>query len=317
VRWRLLATTLRAPQQAEAAELELWLRHAPGARAWWAGAALDEVPDRAHRVVTLGTVRATPPAGGTVEANLTLLAHLADEAAGAGADVVCLPETATYHGTGLRSVEAAEPLHGPTAAALGRVAAARRCWIVAQLPERQGHRVYNTAVLIDRAGRIAAHYHKMHLTCGELEAGLVPGEGPVVAETDFGRVGLLVCYDLHFPEAPRLAALAGAEVLCGPTAGDRWPERRDAGNRAHALANGVFLVTSLVQGPSEIIDPDGRVLATAAAPNSVATARVDLDDKDTPEGRSRGIGSALHNGGAYWMCRRADLYDRLTGGAVR
>jgi predicted amidohydrolase len=197
------------------------------------------------------------------------------------------------------------------------VAADRRVWIVAQFPERDGHHLYNTAVLIDRHGRIAAHYHKMHLTLGELEAGMVPGEGPVVAQTDFGQVGLLICYDLHFPEATRLTALAGAEVIFGPPAGDRWPARRDCGTRAHALANGVFLVTSLIDDPSDIVDLDGRVLATAEAPNSIATARVDLDYKETPAGRALGIGSALRNGGAYWTCRRPDLYDRLLRGPQR
>jgi predicted amidohydrolase len=304
--WSLLELTMRAPEQAEMVELELWLRFAPGGRVWWRGAEVGEVPARAPRLVTLGTVRATPEGKSTLDANRRLLAQLAEQAAGAGAGIVCLPENAVFHATGLSYQEAAEPVPGPTTEVLSRVAAERRIWIVGQVIERQEHRLYNSAVLVDREGRIAAVYHKMHPTTGELECGVVPGAGPVVAETDFGRVGLLVCYDLHFPESARLTAQAGAEVIFGPTVGDRWPERRDAVTRAHAVTNGVFVVTSLVNHPSDIVDPEGRLLATASEPNSVATARVNLDYKETVEGRLIGPAGGQHPG-VYWAERRPDL----------
>jgi predicted amidohydrolase len=268
---------------------------------------LEELPSARPRLVTLGTVRATPGPVSTLDDNRQLLAALADQTARAGAEAICLPETALIAGTRLSYVESAEPVPGPTTSLLGHVAARHRAWIVAQLFERAGRRVHNTAVLLDREGRIAATYRKMFPTTEELETGVMPGDGPVVATTDFGRIGLLICFDLHFPESVRLAALAGAEVIFGPTAGDRWPERRDAGNRAHALANGVFLVTSLVQHPSDIIDPEGRVLATAREPNTIATARVDLDYKLLPAGREIGPAGG-HNPEVYWAERRPDLF---------
>jgi predicted amidohydrolase len=302
----LLELTMRAPEQAEMVELELWLRFAPDGAVWWREAEVREVPARPPRLVTLGTVRATPQGRSTLDANRRLLTHLAAQAADAGADIVCLPENAVFTATGLSYQEAAEPIPGPTTGALSRVAAERRMWIAGQVIERQQHRLYNSAFLIDRAGRVAAVYHKMHPTTGELECGVVPGEGPVVAETDFGRVGLLVCYDLHFPESSRLTALAGAEVIFGPTVGDRRPERRDAVTRAHAVTNGVFVVTSLVNHPSDIVDPEGRLLATAGDPNSIATARVNLDYKETVEGRMIGPAGGQHPG-VYWAERRPDL----------
>jgi predicted amidohydrolase len=305
--WRLLELIVRAPDEATEAEIEGWLRHAPGARTWYSGAALEEVPPQPKRVVTLGTVRAVPHSGTTLDENRQLLAQLVEAAADQGAQVVCLPENGVSHGTGLPHREFAEPLHGPTVDVLGRVAAARGVYVVAQFHEREAHRIHNTAVLLDPRGNIAAQFRKMHLTTGEWENGIVPGDGPVVADTEIGRLGMLVCFDLHFPEAVRQTVLAGAEVIFGPTVGDRSPERRDAVTRAHAVANGVYVVTSLVFHPSDIVDTEGRLIARAEAPNSVAVAAVDLDYKATVEGRSRGADNGTAPG-SYWPARRTDLY---------
>ncbi len=307
--WRLWEVVMRAPDVAQVVELELWLRFAPGGRVWWGGAELVEVPARLPRPVTLGTARVTPAPRGTLETNRAHLAQMAERLASEGAELLCLPELAVLHGTGLTYQQGAEPIPGPTTHILGRVAAAHRVWIVGHVIARRGHALYNTAVLIDREGRIAATFDKLHPTTSELEEGVVPGAGPVVASTDFGRVGLLICYDLHFPESSRLTTLHGAEILCGPTSGDRWDERRDAMTRAHALANGVFVVTSVVQHPSAIVDPEGRVLALAEEPNSIATARVDLDYKATVEGRVHGPAGGMHPA-VYWPEGRPDLYER-------
>ncbi len=307
--WRLWELVMRAPEEAQAAEMELWLRFAPGGHVWWAGAELVPVPARPPRLVTLGTARVTPAPRGTLETNRAHLAHMAGRLAGAGAELLCLPELAVLNGTGLTYRQGAEPVPGPTTEILGRVAAAHRVWIVGHVIEQRGHALYNTAVLIDREGRIAATFDKLHPTTSELEDGVVPGAGPVVASTDFGRVGMLICYDLHFPESARLTALHGAEILCGPTGGDRWDERRDAVTRAHALASGVFVVTSVVQHPSAIVDPEGRVLALAEEPNSVATARVNLDYKESVDGRVHGPAGGMHPA-VYWPEGRPDLYER-------
>jgi len=184
---------------------------------------------------------------------------------------------------------------------------ARGVSVVAQFHEREAHRIHNTAVLIDPRGQIGARYRKMHLTTGEWENGIVPGSGPMVIDTVLGRLGMLICFDLHFPEAVRQTVLAGAEVIFGPTVGDRWPDRRDAVTRAHAVANGVYVVTSMVFHPSDIVDTEGRVIARAIEPNSVAVATVDLDYKATVEGRSQGPDNGT-SPGSYWPARRTDLY---------
>ncbi len=138
--WQALELTVQAPEQASTVEIEGWLRHAPGARAWYAGATVEEAAPLPRRVVTLGTVRATPREGSTLDENRQLLARLVAAAADQGAQVVCLPENGVSAGTGLTHREHAEPLHGPTVEMLGRAAAEKQVYVVAQFHERDGHR---------------------------------------------------------------------------------------------------------------------------------------------------------------------------------
>ena len=153
--------------------------------------------------------------------------------------------------------------------------------MVAGLYERQGRLCYNTAVLIDRDGRVMARYRKTHLPEAEALAGLTPGHEHPVFQTDFGRVGMEICYDNFFPEVARALALNGAEVICLPIAGDgrgghyAW----DVVARARAIDNAVYFVSSIWGPRSLIIDPGGHILADSAGQSTVITARVDLDQR--------------------------------------
>ncbi len=185
------------------------------------------------------------------------------EAAASGADLVLLQE---LHNTryfcqheATEAFDLAEPVPGPTTEALGRLAAEHDLVIVASLFERRAPGLYhNTAVVIDTDGRIAGRYRKMHIPDDpgfEEKFYFAPGDlGFRPIETSVGRLGVLVCWDQWFPEAARLMALAGAEILLYPTAigwdpGDDADERRrqlDAWltiQRAHAIANGLPLAS--------------------------------------------------------------------------
>ena len=84
--------------------------------------------------------------------------------------------------------------------------------------ERAGGRVYNAAVLIDRKGKVAGVYRKMFPTPGEIEDGITPGTEAPVFETDFGRVGMAICWDLHFPrEVCWPMAERGVQLICWPS----------------------------------------------------------------------------------------------------
>jgi predicted amidohydrolase len=159
--------------------------------------------------------------------------RLVEQAAARGADIVCLPEGLTAAGNGLSYGQAAEAVPGPTTAFLGDLARRLHVWIVAGLYERSGTRLYNTAVLVGRDGVLAGRYRKMSLPDEEIEGGITPGTETPVFETDFGRVGLMICWDSSYPEVARALAASRAEVILMPIAGgvESLVQARAVGNQ--------------------------------------------------------------------------------------
>jgi N-carbamoylputrescine amidase len=226
--------------------------------------------------------------------NLAAAADRVERAARDGARVVCLPELfrSRYfcQSEDPANFALAEPIPGPATESLGKLAAALGVVIVASVFERRAEGLYhNTAVTIDADGEIVGRYRKMHIPDDPLyyeKFYFTPGDlGFEAVATRHGCVGTLICWDQWFPEAARLVALRGAEILCYPTAigwqFDEGPEvdaaQHDAWEtvqRAHAIANGVFVaaVNRVGQeggirfwGQSFAADPFGRVLARASA----------------------------------------------------
>jgi N-carbamoylputrescine amidase len=240
------------------------------------------------------------------DANLrTAVARIA-EAAQQGAQVVCLPELFRSRYFCQKEDPAvfdlAEPIPGPSTDALGRAAADNGVAVVGSIFERRGAGLYhNTAVIIDADGSLRGRYRKMHIPDDPLyyeKYYFAPGDlGFESFAVRGSRVGALVCWDQWFPEAARLTALRGAQILFYPTAIAWHPaEKAEFGvaqheaweliQRGHALANGVFVaVTNRVGregdlefwGASFVADPFGRVLARASHDREeVVMARCDL-----------------------------------------
>ncbi len=218
------------------------------------------------------------------------------EAAARGAQIVCLQELfrSQYF---CRQEDAAlfdlaEPIPGPSTAALCRLAAELGVVVVGSLFERRTAGVYhNTAAIIDADGALLGIYRKMHIPDDPLyfeKFYFTPGDlGFRAFDTRFGRIAALVCWDQWYPEAARLAALAGAQVLFYPTAIGWHPaEKEEFGaaqydawrtiQRAHAIANGVYVAAVNrvgFEGPPEhglefwggsfVADPFGQVLTEA------------------------------------------------------
>jgi hypothetical protein len=105
-------------------------------------------------------------------------------------DVIVLPEVITLVGTKKKAMDVAEPVPGPTTARLVEVARQRNTYIVASLYEKDGHAIYNTAVLIGRKGEIVGKYRKVYLPYDEPDDGVTPGSDYPVFQTDFGKVGM-------------------------------------------------------------------------------------------------------------------------------
>lgn len=220
------------------------------------------------------------PRIGDAAGNLDRAVAAVSAAADAGAQLIVLPELATsgYVFRDLEEVrEVAEPADGPTTRRLAALAKQRDLVVVAGFPERSGNLLYNSAVLVDQSG-IRAVYRKAHLWDQESDF-FTPGSAPPpVVDTAVGRVGMVVCYDLEFPEWMRAVALQGADVVCAPT---NWPAEARPGDerpievvrvQASASVNRVFFAVADRTGQergvqwvsaSAIIGPDGYPLALA------------------------------------------------------
>ena len=239
--------------------------------------------------------------------NLARAAEQAGEAARMGAQIVCLPELfrtqyfCQREDAGLFNL--AEPVPGPTTELMSRIAREKKIVIIASVFERRARGLYhNTAVVLDADGSIKGIYRKMHIPDDPLyyeKFYFTPGDlGFRAFDTEYGRMGALVCWDQWYPEGARLTALRGANVLFYPTAIGWHPdEKAEFGNaqhdawrtiqRSHAIANGVFVavVNRVGQefgdirgnrtqgkglefwGGSFICDPFGRVMAEASQNN--------------------------------------------------
>jgi predicted amidohydrolase len=236
------------------------------------------------------------PVVGDLDGNRARALAALDAAADAGARIVVLPELAASGYVFHDADEAralAEPPDGPTVTGWAERAAAHDVVVVGGFAEDGGDgRLYNSAALVDPGG-VRAVYRKVHLWDRE-QLVFTPGdEPPAVVDTTYGRIGVLVCYDLEFPEWSRAVALRGAELLCVPT---NWPrEPRPDGERPMEVLRAMVTAatnrmavavcdrcgdergTSWVAG-SAIAGPDGWLLAGPpdAAEPILLTADVDL-----------------------------------------
>jgi predicted amidohydrolase len=133
--------------------------------------------------------------------------------------------------------------------------------------------MFNCAVLFDREGRLLGKQRKVHPYWPEEPLGVSPGESFEVFTTDFGVVGMMICYDSWWPEAARLLALKGAEVILFPNAG--YEEKILP---ARAIDNNVYIVAATLYSPAAIVDTRGNLLAHSAVENVLA-AEIDLNDR--------------------------------------
>jgi predicted amidohydrolase len=272
--WTEVAYTVPVPEKARAVDIQLSLGFAAKATVWWDDISLAEETSPPDRVVRVMTVYHRPRNTKSAAESVEQFCQLVEGAADRKPDIVCLPEGITVVGTGLDYAQVSEPVPGPTTARLGQLARKLNSCIVAGLYERSGPLVYNTAMLMNRAGALSGTYRKTHLPREEWEHGITPGNSYPVFETDFGRVGLMICWDLQFPEPARALAAQGAELILLPIWGGS-----EVLARARAIENCVYLVSSSYDMKTFIVDPTGQVLAEASQGQPVACAEIHLDRK--------------------------------------
>ncbi len=263
--------------------------------------------------------------------NVDRAVALIEQAVEAGAEIVCLQELFTTRYFCQAEVhehfDLAEPIPGPTTERIASVARRCKVSVICPLFERAGPGVYfNAAAVIDRCGTLVGHYRKMHIPDDPLyyeKFYFAPGDlgFSVVSLDGRVRVGVLICWDQWFPEAARIAALKGAELLVYPTAiGWHDHERAEFGQeqldawltvqRAHAVANGVFVAAAnrvgregTVQfwGNSFVCAPFGRILVRAPTDEEgFWIAECDLDQVE-----------AVRRHWPFFRDRRIDAYGPL------
>ena len=242
------------------------------------------------RVRRIGLVQQA--VGDDPERNLLRAEQAVREAASRGAELVCLQELFRTRYFCQREDAAlfdlAESIPGPTTERMSKLAA--DCGVVLVVPvfERRAAGLYhNSAIVIERDGKLAGHYRKMHIPDDPLfyeKFYFAPGDlGFHCVDTSVGRIGVLICWDQWFPEAARLMAMDGAELLFYPTAIGYLDGETDEENaamreswltvqRGHAIANGVFVCAANRVGREErlrfwgssfVADPRGQLIAQA------------------------------------------------------
>ncbi|MER5973886.1 carbon-nitrogen hydrolase family protein [Streptomyces sp. NPDC002055] len=248
----------------------------------------------------------------TREDSLAALSDAARRAAGAGARLLVTSELyLTGYAVGDALPDLAEEADGPSAGRVAEIAAEHGVAIAYGYPERSGSALHNAAQLIGADGTRLANYRKTHLF-GDFETGsFVPGDRAVVqADLDGVRVGLLICYDVEFPENVRAHALAGTELLLVPTALMRpyeivaqtvlptraWESQLYIGYANRCGPEGDFDFAGL----SCLAAPDGTVRARAGASGDLVVADVD------PE-----LLKASRAENTYLGDRRPELYGSL------
>lgn len=289
------------------------------------------MPD--SRVVNVGLVQMR--CSDNPENNLQHACEGVREAASEGAQIVCLPELfrSLYfcQSEDHAQFDLAEAIPGPTTEKLCALAAELGVVLIASLFEKRAAGVYhNTCAVIDADGTYLGKYRKMHIPDDPLyyeKFYFTPGDlGFQVFETRFGRLGVLICWDQWFPEAARLTALRGAEILFYPTAIGWHPSEKDEFGeaqhdsweliqRSHAVANGCYVVSVNrtghegdagagidFWGQSFACDPSGRVM-TRAAVDEPATMVVPIDLAAIEEARTHW---------PFLRDRRIDAYRELT-----
>jgi len=264
---------------------------------------------------------------GNPDTNLSMAARLARQAAKKGAQIICLPELyRTVYFPQYKKMNAralAETVPGESTRVFGKLAKELGVVLIVPLYEKaRNGRYYNSAVVLDQNGKRLPTYRKLHLPHDRLfyEQGyFARGDlGYRVYKTKFADFAVLICYDQWFPEAARMATLAGAEIIFYPTAignvvgykspdGD-WHDAWETVMRGHAIANGIHVVAVnrvgredrlRFWGQSFACNSFGKILKQASATKEeVVVAKLDLSHN-----------RRIREGWGFLRNRRPDTYQ--------
>ena len=223
----------------------------------------DNEPNKIVRVVTVSEALL----GDSSDRFGDMMVRL-DQAAGFHPDIACLPE--------FFSNRPPEPVPGPTSDRLAAWATAHSAYVIFGMKRKVGERTYNSAILIDRKGRVAGIYDGIHPDELQLKEGATPGNilDPPIFQTDFGAIGVLICFDVEWWDLWKRLKEKGAKIVFWPSA---FPATRQL--TALALKNQFYIVSSTLRGTSAIYDITGEILSSSGEYHQWAGAIVPMDKR--------------------------------------
>jgi predicted amidohydrolase len=294
-----------------------------------------------HRPVTISTIAFLDPERGTtrtIDDNREIAEKYLHIAGERRSDIAVLPEMFLYRGvpnTNDNLKNWAQETPGSDTEFFGEIAQAHSMYIICPLHQRVGDVFYNASVLIDRQGEVVGAYHKTHPVPVEVtEWGTALGESIPVFDTDFGKISMMICFDIYYPELVRVQTLKGAEIVFWSTMTSGPTEfTLETQLLARAIDYNVFMVESNYiepppyrlwqhagqhHGRAKVVDRSGSILADTGHHDGVATATVDLAESrwdivppvpigdESPESiKTNTIAED------YLRCRRPELYGEI------
>ena len=230
------------------------------------------------RIVRIATIAQGSQGGPTVEANRQRMAGLIELALANRPDIIALPESFTLADLAEPRIEdMAEDIPGPTLEMAAAYARANQVYVLCPILARQADGLHIEAFLLDRTGKIAGSYQKNHPVVEgceytKLEFGSRPGSAAPVFETDFGKIGVQICFDIEFREGWDQLAQAGAEIIF-------WLSAYDGGRDLSAMAWNYhrYVASAVHTRHARILDIMGETLSITGEHESIAYASIDLD----------------------------------------
>ncbi len=230
------------------------------------------------------------------ERSVDTMKAFVDKSVAQGADLVCLPEMWNCPYSNEAFPKYAESAQGPTVETMARVAGEKGIYLIGgSIPEKEDDRIYNTCFVFDPKGRIIGKHRKAHLFDIDVKGGITfkesdtlsPGNCATIVDTEYGKIGIGICYDVRFPELFRRMTLEGVWLIFLPAAFNMTtgPAHWELTMRARALDNQVYFAANAPArdpqasyqsyGHSLVVDPWGRVLEQLEAEEGILVREVD------------------------------------------
>jgi predicted amidohydrolase len=296
---------LDAPENAAYVILELGLRWCANVSVEFKNIRLSDAGAYEPRLVKIATTFKERQE--TKEQNLEVMIDRINKAGESNPDVILLSEH-VYESCYTESIPSGQPIPGPLTDKLGEYAKKYNTYIIFSMCEIDNGVIYNTAPVIGRDGKVCGKYRKVHLPLNEAEMGTTPGDAYPVFDLDFGRVGIVICYDQFFLESARTLALKGAEIIFIPTMGED-----EIIHKAIARANGVYVTVAGYDGAksSRIVNPLGEVINCVPSKEiAYAASQVDLNKRSFVYWMSIGPGNGEINS-LFRKERAINTYDDI------